>query len=65
MGVLTSAEEELKAVVFRNQVETTKWIGRILDTQGETLCGNDLEKLASLLTVQAAIKDALERYNNS
>ena len=62
MGLLTAAEDHIKGVIFNQQIECTKSIGQILSTQGETLCGNDLEKLAQYLTVIGAVKSALEEF---
>ncbi len=60
MATLTQAEELVKGVIFTNQIEATKLVGQILSTQGETLCGNDLEKLAQYLTLIGSVKMALE-----
>ncbi len=60
MSLLTAAEEQVKGVIFSNQIEATRLVGQILTTEGETLCGNDLEKLAQYLTLIAAVKLAME-----
>ena len=63
MGLTTQAEEHIKGVIFANQIEATKLVGQILSTEGETLCGNDLEKLAQYLTIIGAVKEYLETFN--
>ena len=60
MSSMTQAEDLVKAAIFTNQIEATKLVGQILSTEGETLCGNDLEKLAQYLTLIGAVKTALE-----